>query len=48
MTSKLSLRGVSKQFMATRTNTPTLAVADFSLEVAAGEFVCVVGPSGCG
>ena len=47
-TSKLSLRGVSKQFMVTRATTPTLAVSDFSLDVAAGEFVCIVGPSGCG
>ena len=45
---KLTLRGVSKQFMATRATTPTLAVSDFSLDVAPGEFVCIVGPSGCG
>jgi NitT/TauT family transport system ATP-binding protein len=45
---KLRLRGVSKQFQAARAATPTLAVADFSLDVAPGEFVCIVGPSGCG
>ena len=27
---------------------PTLAVADVSLEVARNDFVCIVGPSGCG
>jgi NitT/TauT family transport system ATP-binding protein len=27
---------------------PTVAVDDFSLDVADGEFVCIVGPSGCG
>ena len=27
---------------------PTMAVDDFSLDVADGEFVCIVGPSGCG
>ena len=47
-TPKLSLRGVSKQFLAARATTPTLAVADFALDVSAGEFVCIVGPSGCG
>ena len=45
---KLCLRGVSKQFLAARAVAPTLAVSDFSLDVAAGEFVCIVGPSGCG
>ncbi len=45
---KLRLRGVSKQFVAPRTNALTTAVADFNMEVAAGEFVCIVGPSGCG
>ncbi len=48
MTPKLCLRGVSKQFAAARSATPTLAVADFTLDVANGEFVCIVGPSGCG
>jgi NitT/TauT family transport system ATP-binding protein len=47
-TSKLRLRGVSKQFVAAKASAPTLAVADFGLEVQAGEFVCIVGPSGCG
>jgi NitT/TauT family transport system ATP-binding protein len=47
-TPKLRLRGVSKQFLATRATTPTLAVADFSLDLSPGEFVCIVGPSGCG
>ena len=45
---KLRLRGVSKQFTAVRASAPTLAVADFALDVQAGEVVCIVGPSGCG
>ena len=45
---KLRLRGVSKQFLAARASAPTLAVSDFTLDVADGEFVCIVGPSGCG
>jgi NitT/TauT family transport system ATP-binding protein len=28
--------------------TATVAIQDFSLDVADGEFVCIVGPSGCG
>lgn len=29
-------------------NGPTVAVENFTLDVADGEFVCIVGPSGCG
>jgi NitT/TauT family transport system ATP-binding protein len=42
----LSLQGVSRQFVSSRHN--TTAVEDLSLDIVAGEFVCVVGPSGCG
>ncbi len=42
----LSLQGVSKRFNTSRHD--TTAVEAVSLEVNAGEFVCVVGPSGCG
>ncbi|MBO9642324.1 MAG: ABC transporter ATP-binding protein [Pseudacidovorax sp.] len=45
---KLRLAGVSKSFIAPRTQQRTLAVADVSLDIQAGEFVCIVGPSGCG
>ena len=47
-TSKLRLAGVSKSFFAPRTQQTTLAVADVSLDIQAGEFICIVGPSGCG
>jgi NitT/TauT family transport system ATP-binding protein len=43
---KIVSRHVSKVYATVRG--PTTALADFSLEVADGEFVCVVGPSGCG
>jgi NitT/TauT family transport system ATP-binding protein len=41
------LRGASKRF-ATKDGTPFTAITDVDLEVAAGEFVAVVGPTGCG
>ena len=45
---KLRLRGVSKEFVAPRTGHITLAVDNVSLDIAAGEFISVVGTSGCG
>ncbi|TMV04300.1 ABC transporter ATP-binding protein [Ruegeria sediminis] len=45
---KLRLRNVSKEYVAPRTGQRTLAVSDFTLDVRAGEFLCIVGPSGCG
>ena len=45
---KLRLCGVSKQFVAPRTGHTTLAVDNVSLDIAAGEFISVVGTSGCG
>ena len=44
---KLRLADVGKRFEATGT-AATVAVQDFTLDVAPGEFVVIVGPSGCG
>ena len=44
---EIHLAGVSRAF-ARRDAAPVPALADVSLEVAAGETVAVVGPSGCG
>ncbi|MFP5220243.1 MAG: ABC transporter ATP-binding protein [Actinomycetes bacterium] len=42
----LHIDGVSRRFPGSRGT--TVAIDDFSLDVADGELVCVVGPSGCG
>ncbi|PYL90821.1 MAG: nitrate/sulfonate/bicarbonate ABC transporter ATP-binding protein, partial [Verrucomicrobia bacterium] len=44
--SKLSVEGVSKSFRSASGN--VLALDRVSLKVAEGEFVCLVGASGCG
>ncbi|MGN6253146.1 MAG: ABC transporter ATP-binding protein [Marmoricola sp.] len=46
-TPAITLRHATKQF-ATRGGSPFTAITDVSLDVAAGEFVTVVGPTGCG
>jgi NitT/TauT family transport system ATP-binding protein len=43
----ISLAAATKRF-ATKSGTPFTAITDVTLEVAAGEFVTVVGPTGCG
>ena len=45
-TAKLEIRGATKTYEA-KTG-PVHALQDFSLEVTAGELVCILGPSGCG
>ena len=47
-TVKLRLAGITKSFVAPRTGQTTLAVDDVTLDIEAGEFICIVGPSGCG
>jgi NitT/TauT family transport system ATP-binding protein len=44
----ISVRGLWKAFYDGRRKHTVVAVQDLSLDVPAGEFVCVVGPSGCG
>lgn len=43
----IAFRGVTKQF-PTRDGAPFTAIRDVTLDVAAGEFVALVGPTGCG
>jgi len=43
----ISLRAATKKF-ATRSGEPFTAITDVTLDVAAGEFVTIVGPTGCG
>ena len=43
---KISARNVTKIYPAK--HGATVALEEFSLDVALGEFVCIVGPSGCG
>ena len=44
----LTIRNLSKTYFDVHAGTNVTAVRDLSLEVPAGEFVCIVGPSGCG
>ncbi|NNM70878.1 ABC transporter ATP-binding protein [Enterovirga aerilata] len=44
----LELKNVSKSFVSSRSRSTSLAVRDFDLEIAPGEFFCLLGPSGCG
>jgi NitT/TauT family transport system ATP-binding protein len=44
---KLRLAHVAKHFDASGAK-PTIAVDDFTLDIAQGEFLVIVGPSGCG
>ncbi len=46
-TPAISLRAASKRF-ATKDGSPFTAITDVTFDVAAGEFVTIVGPTGCG
>ena len=46
VSAKLEIRGATKTYEA-KTG-PVHALHDFSLDVTAGELVCILGPSGCG
>ncbi len=48
MLTKLDARDVSIHYRRRRGGEPFLAVANASMQIAAGEFVAIVGPSGCG
>jgi NitT/TauT family transport system ATP-binding protein len=45
---KIRVRDVSVSYPAVDNNPPFVALEKLSLDVRAGEFLCLVGPSGCG
>jgi NitT/TauT family transport system ATP-binding protein len=44
----LRATNIRKEYVRRRSQTPVLAIDDFSISVAPAEFVTIVGPSGCG
>ena len=44
----ISIRGVSQAFGATGDERRVVALEDATLDIPAGELVCLIGPSGCG
>ena len=44
----LSIRGISRSFVAPQGGAPTLALEATSLDAAENDFITILGPSGCG
>jgi len=44
----VSLRNVTKQFVSVRNSRLSIACKSVNLDIAQGEFFCLLGPSGCG
>jgi NitT/TauT family transport system ATP-binding protein len=47
-TAKLAARNVRMEYVRRRDNSTLIAIDDFAMEIAPGEFASIVGPSGCG
>ena len=45
---KLEINNLTKVFVDSKTNEKLVALKDIHMKVKEGEFVCVVGPTGCG
>ena len=45
---KLGVRSLSHRFAISSSSTPLAVLRDINLEIARGQFVCIIGESGCG
>jgi NitT/TauT family transport system ATP-binding protein len=48
VSTKIRIVNLSKAFRNPRTGQVIPAIQDLSIEIRAGEFICILGPSGCG